>query len=90
MVSWLVKNHLKLSITAQKKDISDPEVINEFASYVGDETHLDYLYLLTVSDVRATNPKLWNSWKSQLFQELYESTQRALRRGLSNLSLIHI
>jgi len=84
LVAWLVKSHLKLSITAQKKDISDPDVVAEFAEYVGDETHLDYLYLLTVSDVRATNPKLWNSWKGQLFQELYEATRRALRRGLGN------
>ncbi len=84
LVAWLVKSHLKLSMTAQKKDISDPDVINEFAGYVGDEAHLDYLYLLTVSDVRGTNPKLWNSWKAQLFQELYESTRRALRRGLAN------
>ena len=84
LVSWLVKSHLKLSITAQKKDISDSDVVSEFANYVGDQAHLDYLYLHTVSDVRATNPKLWNSWKAQLFQELYESTGRALQRGLTN------
>jgi len=84
LVAWLVKSHLKLSITAQKKDIADPDVVSEFAGYCGDEAHLDYLYLLTVSDVRGTNPKLWNSWKAQLFQELYESTRRALRRGLTN------
>src|SRR5690606_11802655 len=51
---------------------------------VGDETHLDYLYVLTVADVRGTNPKLWNSWKDTLFWELYQSTKRALRRGFSN------
>ncbi len=84
LVAWLVRNHLMLSITAQKKDISAPEVITEFARLVGDESHLDYLYVLTVSDVRATNPKLWNSWKSSLFHELYEQTRRALRRGLEN------
>jgi len=82
LVAWLVKNHLLLSLTAQKKDINDPEIIREFAHLVGDETHLDYLYLLTVADVRATNPKLWNSWKAQLFQETYDSTKRALRQGL--------
>ncbi|MBT8091029.1 MAG: [protein-PII] uridylyltransferase [Gammaproteobacteria bacterium] len=84
IVAWLVKHHLILSTTAQKKDIGDPDVINEFASTVGDPLHLDYLYLLTVADVRGTNPKLWNSWKAQLFHDLYELTRRALRRGLEN------
>jgi len=83
-VAWLVKNHLALSMTAQKKDISDPEVINGFAALVGDQIHLDYLTVLTVADVRGTNPKLWNSWKATLFRDLYELTARALRRGLEN------
>ncbi|MDJ0813540.1 MAG: [protein-PII] uridylyltransferase [Woeseiaceae bacterium] len=83
-VSWLVRHHLILSTTAQKKDIGDPEVVNEFASQVRDPAHLDYLYVLTVADVRGTNPKLWNSWKAQLFRDLYELTHRALRRGLEN------
>ncbi len=83
-VAWLVRHHLALSTTAQKKDIGDPDVINEFAAFTGDELHLDYLYLLTVADVRATNPKLWNSWKATLFHDLYELTARALRRGLEN------
>lgn len=84
IVAWLVQNHLLLSTTAQKKDIGDPEVINEFASLVGDTLHLDYLYLLTVADVRGTSPRLWNSWKAQLFHDLYELTRRALRRGLEH------
>ena len=84
IVSWLVRNHLILSTTAQKKDIGDPDVIDEFASLVSDPLHLDYLYVLTVADVRGTNPKLWNSWKASLFGDLYELTQRALRRGLEN------
>jgi len=83
-VAWLVRNHLILSTTAQKKDIGDPEVINEFASLVRDPMHLDFLYVLTVADVRGTNPKLWNSWKSTLFRDLFELTHRALRRGLEN------
>jgi [protein-PII] uridylyltransferase len=83
-VAWLVRHHLILSTTAQKKDIGDPAVINEFAATVGDKTHLDYLYVLTVADVRGTNPKLWNSWKATLFRDLYEATARALRRGLEN------
>jgi [protein-PII] uridylyltransferase len=82
LVAWLVKNHLILSITSQKKDISDPEIIRDFARRVGDQVHLDYLYVLTVADVRGTNPKLWNAWKARLFDEFYERTKRALRRGL--------
>jgi len=82
LVAWLVRNHLILSITSQKKDISDPDIIHEFARRVGDQVHLDYLYVLTVSDVRGTNPKLWNAWKAKLFEEFYERTKRALRRGL--------
>jgi len=82
LVAWLVRNHLLFSVTAQKKDISDPKVIQDFARTVGDQTHLDYLYLLTVADVRGTNPKLWNSWKSSLFHDFYERAKRALRRGL--------
>lgn len=82
LVAWLVRHHLLLSLTAQKQDIHDPEVIRKFAGKVGDETHLDYLYLLTVADVRATNPKLWNTWKAQLFQETYELAKRALSQGL--------
>ena len=82
LVAWLVKNHLLLSMTAQKQDIGDPQVISEFARQVGDEAHLDYLYVLTCADVRGTNPKLWNSWKASLFHEFYERVKRALRRGL--------
>jgi len=83
-VSWLVRQHLLLSMTAQKKDIGDPHVINEFAAEVGDRTRLDYLYVLTVADVRGTNPKLWNSWKATLFRDLYNLAARALRDGLEN------
>jgi [protein-PII] uridylyltransferase len=83
-VAWLVRHHLLLSTTAQKKDIGDPTVINDFAATVGDKTHLDYLYVLTVADVQGTNPALWNSWKATLFRDLYEATARALRRGLEN------
>ncbi|HWL61804.1 MAG TPA: [protein-PII] uridylyltransferase [Steroidobacteraceae bacterium] len=84
LVAWLVKNHLTMSITAQKKDTGDPAVINDFARVVGDETRLDYLYLLTCADVRGTNPKLWNSWKASLFHDFYESVRAALRRGLES------
>ena len=84
LVAWLVRHHLILSSTAQKKDLGDPNVINEFAEIIGDQTRLDYLYVLTIADIRATNPKLWNSWKAQLFHDLYELTKRAFIRGLEN------
>ncbi len=84
LVAWLVRHHLRLSVTAQKQDIADPQVVNGFARAVGDQTRLDYLYVLTVADVRGTNPKLWNSWKATLFDELYERVKRALRRGLES------
>jgi [protein-PII] uridylyltransferase len=84
LVAWLVRHHLVFSITAQKKDIHDPAVIAEFARRIGDETHLDYLYVLTVADVRGTSPKLWNAWKASLFEEFYASVKRALRAGLES------
>lgn len=82
LVAWLVKNHLLMSVTAQKKDVSDPEVVLEFAQSVGDQIHLDYLYTLTVADIRATNPTLWNGWRASLMRQLYTETKRTLRRGL--------
>ncbi len=85
LVSWLVRNHLLMSMTAQRKDISDPQVINDFARQVGDVQRLNHLYLLTVADIRGTNPKLWNAWREALLLELYQLTARAIRRGLGNL-----
>nr|VFJ60379.1 MAG: UTP--GlnB (protein PII) uridylyltransferase, GlnD [Candidatus Kentron sp. FW] len=84
LVAWVVEHHLLLSMTAQRKDIHDPKVINDFAAKVRDRIHLDYLYLLTVADIRGTNPELWNDWRHVLLRDLYEATLLALRRGLEN------
>ncbi|HEX9582941.1 MAG TPA: [protein-PII] uridylyltransferase [Gammaproteobacteria bacterium] len=84
LVSWLVRHHLLMSVTAQRKDISDPDVVTAFAGVVGDRIHLDYLYLLTIADIRGTNPNLWNDWKDTLLRDLYLATARAFWRGLEN------
>lgn len=84
LVAWLVRNHLVMSSTAQRKDISDPDVVHNFALQVGDKNHLDYLYLLTVADIRGTSQEVWNDWKNSLLRQLYISTHQALRHGLKN------
>lgn len=84
LVAWLVRSHLIMSSTAQRKDITDPDVVHEFAQQMGDKMHLDYLFLLTVSDIRATSSTVWNSWKGTLLRELYSATEAAFRRGLEN------
>ncbi len=78
LVAWLVENHLAMSMTAQKKDISDVNVIEDFASRVANERRLIALYLLTVADIRGTSPKVWNAWKAKLLENLFWTTRRRL------------
>ena len=81
-VAWLVRWHLLMSVTAQRQDIADPEVVHRFAVQVGDWDRLDMLYLLTIADITGTSPKLWNSWKDRLLADLYVAARYVLRRDL--------
>jgi len=80
-VAWLVRHHLALSRTAQHEDIQDPDVLMKFARLVGDQEHLDHLYLLTIADIRGTSPTVWNSWKGRLLAQLHDAASRVLRQG---------
>ncbi len=82
LLQWLVENHLLMSTVSQREDTSDPDVIYKFATHVGDLMHLEHLYLLTVADINATNPRLWTDWKGSLMHNLYFETKRALQEGL--------
>ena len=81
LVAWLVEEHLLMSMTAQKKDVADPSIIYEFAARIPSIMHLEYLYVLTVCDIQATNPKLWNTWRASLLQQLFVEARRAIRKG---------
>jgi [protein-PII] uridylyltransferase len=78
LIEFLVRHHLTMSHSAQKEDLSDPEVIAAFARTVGDARTLTALYLLTVADIRGTSPKVWNAWKGKLLEDLYRLALRAL------------
>ncbi len=75
LVVWLVKEHLLMAVKSQRFDLSDPEVIRAFAERVGNQSRLDYLLLLTVADITAVGPNVWNDWKGSLLSELYRSTK---------------
>jgi [protein-PII] uridylyltransferase len=80
-VAWLVRWHLLMSSTAQKRDISDPKTIQDFVGRVKSLERLRLLYLLTVVDIRAVGPGTWNSWKDQLLSALFEAAEEVLRLG---------
>lgn len=82
LIKWLVENHLLMSVIAQRRDIYDADVINDFANQVRTHNNLNTLYVLTLADIRATNDNLWNDWKASLLRELYLLTQKALDNGL--------
>ncbi len=81
LIVWLVEQHLTLSATAQKQDLSDPEVIANFADKIKNDRYLVALYLMTVADVRGTSPKVWNAWKAKLMEDLFRLTRRYLNDG---------
>ena len=73
-IAWLVRRHLDMSETAQRRDISDPETIENFAKLMGSKRRLDLLLVLTVSDIRSVGPGIWNDWKATLLRSLYLAT----------------
>ncbi|GLQ20636.1 [protein-PII] uridylyltransferase [Algimonas porphyrae] len=74
-VAWLVRSHLEMSEVAQRRDISDPQTIDDFAALMGSQSRLKLLYVLTVCDIRSVGPGVWNDWKGTLLQSLYLTTR---------------
>ena len=81
-VEWLVRYHLLMSDMAQKRDLSEPRTIRDFAKAVKTKERLDLLTVLTVCDIRGVGPGTWNNWKAELLRALYRSTRTALELGL--------
>ncbi|WP_018609750.1 [protein-PII] uridylyltransferase [Uliginosibacterium gangwonense] len=82
LVVWLVEHHLTMSHVAQKQDLANPDVIRKFVALVGDERHLNALYILTHADIRGTSPKVWNGWKAQLLEDLFLASRQLLRGNM--------
>ncbi len=80
-VSWLVKNHLVMSDTAQRRDIADPKTVRDFVESVQSPELLRLLLVLTVADIRAVGPGVWNGWKAQLLRELYYEADAMMSGG---------
>ncbi len=85
-VEWLVRYHLLMSDTAQKRDIADPRTVRDFAKAVQTKERLDLLCVLTVCDIRGVGPNAWNNWKASLIRALYRQTMRAMEGGLEDLN----
>jgi [protein-PII] uridylyltransferase len=85
-VEWLVRYHLLMSDMAQKRDLSDPRTIRDFAKAVKTRKRLDLLTVLTVCDIRGVGPSVWNNWKAMLLRNLYRQTADALETGLEELN----
>jgi len=87
LVGWLVDEHLTMSMTAQKQDITNPAVVDAFAGKVGGERRLIALYLLTVADIRGTSPRVWNAWKGKLLEDLFRAARAAMTAGGSERTI---
>nr|WP_238321235.1 [protein-PII] uridylyltransferase [Thioclava atlantica] len=85
-VEWLVRHHLLMSDVAQKRDLSDPRTIRDFARQVKSRKRLDLLTVLTVCDIRGVGPNVWNNWKATLLRKLHSETARALEHGLEAIN----
>ena len=85
-VEWLVRYHLLMSDVAQKRDISDPRTVRDFAKAVKTKKRLDLLTVLTVCDIRGVGPGTWNNWKAALLRNLYNETAKALDTGLEAIN----
>ncbi|MGR3662087.1 MAG: [protein-PII] uridylyltransferase [Paracoccaceae bacterium] len=85
-VEWLVRYHLLMSDVAQKRDISDPRTVRDFAKVVKSQKRLDLLTILTVCDIRGVGPGTWNNWKAVLLRNLYAQTSAALETGIEEIS----
>ena len=83
---WLVRHHLLMSDTAQKRDIADPRTVRDFAKAVQSRERLDLLLLLTVCDIRGVGPGTWNNWKASLLRALYRQTRRVLEDGMEAIT----